>query len=182
MRPGKEIAMLSRVPRTARAGLAAVALAVGGLAVTASPAAAEDRAPCVVLKKSKPRPYCPISAQAPLPVPVYAIPFKDAPIIGYLNRGGYANWFVYQTRGGRFDHRGHTNDYWAYTKPDRSTINALIPGQMGYVPEVYFRGGGPNEPDGTDKNKRPIGPLRIVPNPHPDPDERPVPSRRDPAP
>jgi hypothetical protein len=156
--------MLSRLPRVARAGLAGLALSAGALLVTASPAAAEDSHPCVVLNTSKPGPYCPLSPLAPVPVPVYAAPFKDSPIIGYLDRGGDANWFLYQTKGGRFDYRGFTNYFWAYTLPDRWTRTPPLR-QMGFVPEVYFRGGHNDEPDGTDRNSNLVGPLKLLEHP-----------------
>jgi serine/threonine protein kinase len=76
-------------------------------------------------------------------VPVYANPDGGSPIVGRLNKGGTANWFVGQTVGARFQQGAAKNAHWAYTLSDGS------PGHWGWVPIVYFVGGGTGVADAT---------------------------------
>jgi serine/threonine protein kinase len=75
--------------------------------------------------------------------PVYAGPNPAAPIVGRLNQGGAANWFVGQTTGARFRQNGRANPHWAYTLADGK------PGAWGWVPVALFRDGGRGTADAT---------------------------------
>jgi predicted Ser/Thr protein kinase len=76
-------------------------------------------------------------------VPVYARPDGGSPIVGRLAQGGTANWFVGQTAGGRFQQGTYRNTHWAYTLSDGTE------GRWGWVPIVFFRGGGNGAADVT---------------------------------
>jgi hypothetical protein len=83
--------------------------------------------------------YCPLWRDR---VPVRASRSGRAPIVGYLNLGGTANWFVYQMRGDRQTLPTSPpvwNRWWASTKADN--------GRWGWVNEVFFSGGDNGEPD-----------------------------------
>jgi hypothetical protein len=66
-------------------------------------------------------------------VPVVALNSPGNPIVGTLNVGGYANWFVSQCQHPDFHDGGAANFWWAYTEADN--------GQWGWVSLVYFKGG-----------------------------------------
>jgi hypothetical protein len=74
---------------------------------------------------------------------VYARPDGGSPIVGRLDQGGTANWFVGQAAGGRFQQDRSSNTHWAYTLSDGTQ------GAWGWVPVVYFRGGGNGAADAT---------------------------------
>lgn len=135
--------------RAIRVALVTLLMAAGLLAV-AKPAAADDSAPCwyhqtrtvqnpngstVAVDVYK----CSLWTGN---VPVRESPAPGAPIVGYLNQGGSVNWFTSQGHTG--DHsrqylNGYHNKYWAHTMADN--------GRWGFVSEVYFTGGGNDEPD-----------------------------------
>jgi hypothetical protein len=62
-----------------------------------------------------------------------------AAVVGYLEQGGAANWFVTEMRGGTFRAGAAENYWWGSTMADN--------GRWGWVPEVYFAGGENNEDD-----------------------------------
>jgi hypothetical protein len=66
--------------------------------------------------------------------------FGDNDIVGYLNNAD-GNFFMCQLLGEEFDIPGTniSNDFWALTLADN--------GAAGWVPEVYFAGGGNFQPD-----------------------------------
>lgn len=72
-------------------------------------------------------------------IPVFEKPDKDSEPVGYINAAGDDFYFC-QKKGG--DHRlgEFVNNWWAFTEADGE------PGR-GWVPETYFKGGGPNEKD-----------------------------------
>jgi predicted Ser/Thr protein kinase len=76
-------------------------------------------------------------------IPVYARPDGRSPVVGRLTQGGTANWFVGQTAGARFQQASYWNTHWAYTLADGSA------GKWGWVPIVFFRGGGNGAADLT---------------------------------
>jgi hypothetical protein len=73
-------------------------------------------------------------------VPVYASPDSggSAQIVGRLVYQA-PNWFIGPSRRSRFTLGEDTNVWWAYTMADN--------GKLGWVPEVYFTGGGNDVPD-----------------------------------
>ncbi|WP_285496887.1 hypothetical protein [Actinomadura sp. NBRC 104425] len=125
-----------------RAGTSPVTLGVlvAASLVAPGPALAVDDKPCA---PPVPHPeygkvqYCPLSRGN---VPVYAGRKQESGIIGYLRKGGSANWFLgYQCRDGTIRLGRLANDWWAAAKADN--------GRLGWVPEIYFAGGGNFEPD-----------------------------------
>ncbi|MEU8965128.1 MULTISPECIES: hypothetical protein [unclassified Streptomyces] len=72
-------------------------------------------------------------------VPVYAARSPRAAVVGYLEQGGAANWFVTEMKGETFRAGSAENYWWGSTKADN--------GRWGWVPEVFFAGGGNNEDD-----------------------------------
>jgi hypothetical protein len=76
-------------------------------------------------------------------VPVYASPNPGSRVVGRLNKGGVANWFVGQTTGARFQQNGRSNAHWAYTLADGR------PGAWGWAPIALFRDGGRGGADAT---------------------------------
>ena len=72
-------------------------------------------------------------------VPVFASRSPGAPIVGYLEQGGAANWFVTEMKGQTFRDGAAENYWWGSTMADN--------GRWGWVPEVYFAGGDNNEDD-----------------------------------
>ncbi|MCY0939515.1 hypothetical protein [Streptomyces sp. H34-S4] len=78
--------------------------------------------------------YCPLWRNH---VPVYGTNSVDTKnwIVGYLEVGGYANWFVCQESGDYHEVNGWSNNLWAYTQADN--------GKWGWVSQVEFSGGGP---------------------------------------
>jgi hypothetical protein len=124
------------------AALAVVAFSAASLALTATPAHAYDNHPCVAHGQRNFRDwvetlnYCPLAQGN---VPVHMTNNPNSPIVGTLrDRGG--NWFLFQTRGARFDLGGDWNTWWASTQADN--------GRWGWVNEVYFAGGDNDEGDG----------------------------------
>ncbi|MFG3281274.1 hypothetical protein [Streptomyces sp. NPDC048111] len=136
--------------RTIARTIAALALGFGLVGVAATPQAyATDNVPCHspakrdltdpnsghVWRGTEVR-FCNLTQGH---VPVYAGRSAGAAVVGYLEQGGAANWFVTEMKGGDF-HRGRAANYWwASTKADN--------GRWGWVPEVYFAGGGNYEDD-----------------------------------
>jgi len=127
--------------------VAALALLAASLA-GASPAQANDAYPC---HSPKDRAFrddqgllwpkvstmrCPLWRGN---VPVHAWSSSAAPVVGHLVAGGSANWFVAEKQSNPYRLGGAQNNWWASTMADN--------GRWGWVSEVYFRGGGPNEND-----------------------------------
>jgi hypothetical protein len=87
-------------------------------------------------------------------VPVYAAPTPASERIGWLHVRGPVdnpkNWFLHQVEAAPYSPPGKpaiVNDWWAFTRADKV---GRKPGDLGwgYVPEVYFNGGGNLVPDG----------------------------------
>jgi hypothetical protein len=74
-------------------------------------------------------------------VPVRAWSSPAAPIVGWLAKGGDANWFVSEKWSNKQVLGRSYNHYWASTLADKT-------GRWGWVSEVYFRGGRNDEDDG----------------------------------
>jgi len=127
--------------------LAAVATCAAALAATAAPAQAYDAYPCGPERRHSGGwmiQYCPLWTGN---VPVHREPFQSSPIVGRLHQGGSANWFYAGTGciKGRYWLGSYTNHWWAYTMSDtRNAQGRLI---SGWVNQVYFSGGGNDEPD-----------------------------------
>ncbi|MFF3314270.1 hypothetical protein ACFYV5_02015 [Streptomyces sp. NPDC003035] len=87
--------------------------------------------------------YCPLWRSH---VPVYALSTADTnnSIIGYLEVGGYANWFVCQIPGDHHWVGNYSNNMWAYTMADN--------GKWGFVSQVEFSGGGYGVPSANLSN------------------------------
>jgi hypothetical protein len=121
--------------------LAAAMLAIPLLIVSASPASAHDSSPCgpVTAWYGYEIQYCPLWTA---PVPVYAGRDQSTKRVGWLYSAS-GNWFIcQQNHGSATAHYGpYYNNWWAYTVADNL--------YWGWVPEVYFQGGGNNEPDAT---------------------------------
>jgi hypothetical protein len=124
--------------------VAATLLALGALAASASPAAA-DGSPCggqFWHNHGWHVQYCPDWSPNNW-IPVFADHRTSSPQVGSIYAPG-DDWYICQ---GRYpsvyalSYGGSSlqNDWWAYTMADN--------GQMGYVPEVYFQGGRNYEPD-----------------------------------
>jgi hypothetical protein len=114
--------------------------AAGALAAAPGPADAAAPSQCFT-KPGRPtnQHFCPLNR--PGPITVYAGPSLDKRV-GYLTAGGSANWFLDQVRGEEVtDARGFSNVWWAYTRADVS-VKRGKPAPMGYIPEIWFRGGG----------------------------------------
>ncbi|WP_432842025.1 hypothetical protein [Dactylosporangium sp. CA-092794] len=124
--------------------LLAPAVLATALIATPGTASASDASPCsrtqfTVYSIFKVQ-YCPLWTGN---VPVYDISAvwtggNQAPV-GYLTYGGWANWFNGQAEFGEYGLNGYQNRWWAFTQADN--------GAWGWVPEVYFSGGGNDEPD-----------------------------------
>lgn len=74
-------------------------------------------------------------------IPVLSSPAANASVVGHLNKGGYANWFLFQTEGGLFTAAdGSHSNMWAFTMvdPDNSAAHHRT---WGYVSEAWFVGG-----------------------------------------
>jgi hypothetical protein len=120
-----------------------LAVGIGALAAAGAFAAATAPADAAAPTECKPDPAKPFRSFCPLNtgnVPVYAAPGSNRQV-GVLRLGGSANWFLWQVRGQKVTIGGFTNVWWAYTQSDRVGGK---PGARGYVPEVYFSGGGVN--------------------------------------
>ncbi|MET7662125.1 hypothetical protein ABZS99_25095 [Streptomyces sp. NPDC005463] len=72
-------------------------------------------------------------------VPVRASRSPSSPVVGYLEQGGAANWFVTELKGETYRDGAGENGWWAGTQADN--------GRWGWTPEVYFAGGGNYEDD-----------------------------------
>ncbi|MGI5452236.1 hypothetical protein ACQEWB_03410 [Streptomyces sp. CA-249302] len=131
-------------------GLATAAAALAALAALTAPAAhATDNVPChSPTRKNLTDPgtgrvwpgtevkYCNLTRGR---VPVHATRSPGAPVVGYLEQGGAANWFVTEMKGETFRDGSAENYWWGSTMADN--------GRWGWVPEVYFAGGDNNEDD-----------------------------------
>jgi len=119
-----------------------LAVVLGAAAIpTHTSAAVKDDAPC-----------SPTFEHNGLTVQICPLWRGDAPVydfansqlgsqVGKLNVGGTANWFVCQTQFTNipYEYGGYENNWWAYTMADN--------GHWGWVPEVFFSGGGNNQAD-----------------------------------
>ncbi|GAA5129180.1 hypothetical protein GCM10023320_49280 [Pseudonocardia adelaidensis] len=74
-------------------------------------------------------------------IPVYEKPRADSKRIGFINAAG-DDFYICQLKGGTHELRGFENNWWAFTKADGDA-------GFGYVPQTYFKGGGPNVKDAT---------------------------------
>jgi hypothetical protein len=128
--------------------LATAMLAVPFLIASASPASAHDANPCGPVYwiyfapgYSSEVQVCPLWTA---PVPVYSAPSQSTSKVGWLYSAS-GNWFIcqeYWSGAPSTAHYGpYYNNWWAFTQADN--------GQWGWVPEVFFKGGGNNEPDAT---------------------------------
>jgi hypothetical protein len=73
-------------------------------------------------------------------IPVYERPSLGSRQVGWLfHTGARVNWYSCQVYGERAYLQDYYNDWWAYTISDE--------GNAGWVNQVYFLGGGNNEPD-----------------------------------
>jgi hypothetical protein len=132
--------------RTRRsAGLLAAAAATASLlasgAGSASGASATDGQPCARPQVTRARhvvQYCPLWRGN---VPVYRSPAagNNQRPVGHLAEGGSANWFVGDHYASRYQLGSYYHHWWAFTLADN--------GRWGWVPEVYFAGGGNDETD-----------------------------------
>jgi hypothetical protein len=84
-------------------------------------------------------------------VPVYASAMKGT-IVGYIDPAG-ADWYLCEKSGAPYELGRYRNYWWAATMADND--------KWGYVNEVYFRGGGNDQPDGGLRECR--GPGRPLP-------------------
>ena len=131
-------------------GLATAAATLAVLSGLVAPAAhATDNVPCHSTTKKdltdpgtgRPWPgtnvmYCNLTQGH---VPVFATRSPGAPVVGHLEQGGAANWFVTEMKGQTFRAGSAENYWWGSTMADN--------GRWGWVPEVYFAGGDNNEDD-----------------------------------
>ncbi|MFI7703123.1 hypothetical protein [Nonomuraea sp. NPDC049480] len=126
-----------RIRRTAIA--TAFALGILGAAAPAAQATAGDAQPCGRPHQHNGRlvQNCPDWSPSGR-IPVYASPAKGTPI-GYINPAG-TDWYVCEKPGGPYALGDYQNFWWALTMADND--------KWGFVNEVYFRGGGNNQPDG----------------------------------
>ncbi|WP_458247815.1 hypothetical protein [Streptomyces sp. MAI_2237] len=132
-------------------GLLTAAAALAALAALTAPAAhATDDVPCPTAPSSGTSPTRSPAGVRPgttVPhcnltrghVPVFASRSPGAPVVGHLERGGAANWFVTEMKGQTFRDGTAENYRWGSTMADN--------GRWGWVPEVYFAGGDNNEDD-----------------------------------
>lgn len=124
-------------------------IALAGILVStafAATAQARDLSPCgkPFRDGQRMKQYCPLWRDH---VPVYNGK-EELRIVGYLNEGGWNNWFyadIGSRRLGRVDLAGHWNGWWAATKADN--------GKLGYVNQVYFQGGTDDEADAGMKRR-----------------------------
>jgi hypothetical protein len=70
-------------------------------------------------------------------IPVYAGP-EARHVVGHIAAPG-DDWYECQASGQRLDRFGYQNYWWAHTMADN--------GSWGWVNQIYFSGGGNNEPD-----------------------------------
>lgn len=91
-------------------------------------------------------------------VPVYGDSWSTSGVVGYLNVGGRANWFLYECTAGASNELyvdGYHNDWWAFTEADN--------GKWGWVNEVYFSGGANDQGSGVLPNETPCGGGSTIP-------------------
>jgi hypothetical protein len=74
-------------------------------------------------------------------IPVFGDPDATSERIGSINAAGEDFYFC-QTKGGDHELQGFVNNWWALTDADGEA-------GIGWVPETYFKGGGPNVKDGV---------------------------------
>ncbi|MFD3474571.1 hypothetical protein [Streptomyces sp. NPDC058695] len=72
-------------------------------------------------------------------VPVHASRSPGSPVVGHLEQGGAANWFVTEMKGETYRDGAAVNNRWASTRADN--------GRWGWTPEVHLAGGGNYEDD-----------------------------------
>ncbi|MGH4031479.1 hypothetical protein ACQB60_21375 [Actinomycetota bacterium Odt1-20B] len=134
---------------TIPAALAALAALTALTGLTAPAAHATDNVPCrPTVKRDLVDPssgrawpgtdvmFCNITRGH---VPVHATRSPGSTVVGYLEQGGAANWFVTEMKGETYRDGAAENNWWASTKADNDS--------WGWVPEVYFAGGDNNEDD-----------------------------------
>ena len=134
-----------------RAGIAALTLGLAvGMFGIASPAQAVDDQPCgsqFYQKSMKENvQYCPDWAPNNQ-IPVFNGPNDFSGIAGYIYAPG-DDWYACQKQGFGYTLGQFQNDWWARTMADN--------GKIGWVNEVYFKGGGNLE---ADQKLRPCAPL-----------------------
>jgi hypothetical protein len=118
-----------------RLGAGGAALSVTLLVAGGAPAAqGADAHPCFARHG---RWYCPLWTGW---VPVRESARPDAARVGWLIHGGSSNWFIRQCMGQEDSLGAWRNYWWALTDADN--------GRRGFVNEIYFAGGGADEPDG----------------------------------
>lgn len=132
---------MKRLVKRLLTGSAALGVALGGSIVMASSASASgyDDKPC---GEAWQHPEHGQVQNCPLwrgNVPVYQFKRQSSEVVGYLYEGGNANWFKYQNGGSTASLGSYENHWWAKTIADN--------GQEGWVPEVYFAGGGNDRRD-----------------------------------
>jgi hypothetical protein len=118
----------------------AAAIVLSTMLVATTPAQAFDAFPCRDPYRHRNGSLVQVCPLWKGHVPVYQVARGDSPIVGYLEVGGYANWFFHQTPAADYWYGNYHNKWWARTITD-GTPNA------GFVPEVFFQGGGNDEPD-----------------------------------
>ncbi|MFE4848551.1 hypothetical protein, partial [Streptomyces sp. NPDC056689] len=72
-------------------------------------------------------------------VSVHASRSSGSPVVGHLEQGGAANWFVTEMKGETYRDGAAENQWRASTRADN--------GRWGWTPEVSFAGGGNYEDD-----------------------------------
>jgi hypothetical protein len=144
-------------------------IALGALSMALAPSAqAWDGSPCYYKRDAtfqyngwnyKEQLYtCPLWRGS---VPVHKTTNPGSPVVGFLNYGGHANWFIVEAAGARVWLGGATNYWWGSTMADN--------GRWGWVNEVYFSGGNNDEEDagllrwGGSTGWRPIAPWQVPP-------------------
>jgi len=86
--------------------------------------------------------YCPDwSPNGRIPVMKNYTGGVNSPVGQMDHSGSHTNWYHCQAYGDRTTVNGYYNNWWALTMADN--------GRWGWVNEVYFQGGGNNEPDGN---------------------------------
>lgn len=138
-----------RTPFRVRIAALAVVALVSLAGPAAVPAQATDNVPChTIVKRDLVDPssgrawpgtgvmYCNPTRDH---VPVHASRSPGSPVVGHLEQGGAANWFVTELKGETYRDGAAENNWWASTRADND--------RWGWTPEVYFAGGGNYEDD-----------------------------------
>ncbi|HEY3478892.1 MAG TPA: hypothetical protein VGL02_08320 [Streptomyces sp.] len=127
---------------------AAVAAAAALVGIGAVPASASDTGSCAANGQTSSHGAEYVCGLWKGNVPVYEWTFTNTRIVGYLNVGGRANWFVGQCQAVNDDGspaevyvNGYYNSHWAFTEADN--------GVWGWVPETYFAGGSNDQASGV---------------------------------